>query len=1014
MSLSVDDFQAFHQAVHAGHTPFEWQDRLLRQIVRDQAWPRVLDLPTGSGKTTCIDIALFALALDAHKPPKHRWCPRRIAMVVDRRVVVDQAADRGRKLLNALDTSTTPEVVAVREALATLTGPDEAPLGVFTLRGGIPKDDGWARTPDQPLIIASTVDQLGSRLLIQGYGVTPSMRPVHAGLAGNDILILLDEVHLSQPFRQTLERLTVLRERYRNNGLPQRFQFALLSATPGVEGGGFFCLSPRELAPDSALGPRLHARKPTRIVESSGRVDLTQRVVTEARQLIEKHAVIGVVVNRVDTALCVFRDLKKSVPTGIDVILMTGRMRPLDRDELLAQYRSRITAGNRIRSGSAERLVVVGTQCIEAGADFDFDAIVTESASFDSLRQRFGRLNRLGEYKDEKGNSKAEGVIVHDDAAEIPKKDKSGKVVRKGGQIVMVKGDPVYGDTALKTIKWLQTKYETAKGEKTKASQRSARGDKTVDFGCRALMDAPNELLSPKESAPTLLPAYFDLWSQTAPEPFAVPEPGLFLHGPQSGPADVQVIWRADLDCVKFNSETLPGVVAAVAAIRPSSLEAISLPFVTARRWLAQTLGKIAVAGDVEVNEPAPDERDSDAGGRQALVWCGDTSEFVDASQVHPGDTLIVPSSYGGINPACKCFDPEAMDVVPDLAERASLMGRGLPLLRLHPQVILRLDLSLAREEPNSARRDLAAKVNGVSGWKRLWAERVARGRKAFFVPAANDDEDGWFVISGERVSLEELRNLLDFNGTGEVSIERGGEISTDDEESPYLGSEVRLADHTKHVEQRVWEYGERLGFPHEVVRDLALAGWLHDVGKADRRFQCMLRGGSLVTYYRDERRILAKSAIPPGSKAERHRAQRLSGYPFGTRHELQSLTMIEGVRHQVADMANDLDLVKHLVASHHGHCRPFAPVVEDPEPVDVSLEKHESEMFGPICFETVTSAHRSYQLDSPIADRFWSLVAKYGWLELCWLETILRLADHRASESEVGESEVGESELGE
>ncbi len=35
----------------------------------------------------------------------------------------------------------------------------EEPLGVFTLRGGMPKDDGWARTPDQPLVIASTVDQ---------------------------------------------------------------------------------------------------------------------------------------------------------------------------------------------------------------------------------------------------------------------------------------------------------------------------------------------------------------------------------------------------------------------------------------------------------------------------------------------------------------------------------------------------------------------------------------------------------------------------------------------------------------------------------------------------------------------------------------------------------------------------------------------------------------------------------------------------------------------------------------
>lgn len=76
-------------------------------------------------------------------------------MVVDRRVVVDQAAERGRKLLGALTASSGREVIAVRAALASLAESNEEPLGVFTLRGGIPKDDGWARTPDQPLVIAN-------------------------------------------------------------------------------------------------------------------------------------------------------------------------------------------------------------------------------------------------------------------------------------------------------------------------------------------------------------------------------------------------------------------------------------------------------------------------------------------------------------------------------------------------------------------------------------------------------------------------------------------------------------------------------------------------------------------------------------------------------------------------------------------------------------------------------------------------------------------------------------------
>ena len=39
------------------------------------------------------------------------------------------------------------------------------------------------------------MDQIGSRLLFRGYGVGPNSRSIHAALAGNDSLIVLDGAH---------------------------------------------------------------------------------------------------------------------------------------------------------------------------------------------------------------------------------------------------------------------------------------------------------------------------------------------------------------------------------------------------------------------------------------------------------------------------------------------------------------------------------------------------------------------------------------------------------------------------------------------------------------------------------------------------------------------------------------------------------------------------------------------------------------------------------------------------
>jgi CRISPR-associated endonuclease/helicase Cas3 len=178
----------------------------------------------------------------------------------------------------------------------------------------------------------------------------------------------------------------------------------------------------------------------------------------------------------------------------------------------------------------------------------------------------------------------------------------------------------------------------------------------------------------------------------------------------------------------------------------------------------------------------------------------------------------------------------------------------------------------------------------------------------------------------------------------------------------------------------------------NRVVSDLALAGWLHDIGKADPRFQVWLHGGDEMAAVLAEVPF-AKSSQNPRNRAAIHRTRERAGYPQGGRHEVQSLALMAD-QQQIRDQANDWDLVQHLVVSHHGFGRPFVPVVFDPQPVDVALRHGDVDLAH-------HSNHELYRIEAGVPERYWRLVRRYGWWGLAWLEAILRLADQRRSEYE-------------
>ena len=983
--------------------------------VTPSSWPDAIALPTASGKTACMDVALFALAAQASRLHSGQpiTAPRRVFFVVDRRVIVDEAHERALCLAEKLRQARDGTLKAVADDLrriahgATTGFEDERPLAVHALRGGMYRSEAWARNPLQPTIVASTVDQIGSRLLFRAYGRGAGTWPIYAGLVANDSLILLDEAHCAQPFLQTLQAV----RRYRtwaHEPLRRCFHPVVMSATPPPGMNDVFRdTSDDGRNPDHPLGRRQLAGKPAalhRVPDAKGddaSGAFSTALARSARGLLGsgRRAVV-VFANRVATARETHRRLREQ--EDVEAILLTGRMRPVDKDAVAERLRGLDLHSNRAAGRRLERpVVVVATQTLEVGADLDFDGLVTECASLDALRQRFGRLNRMGRNIE----ARAE-ILVRADQAKPA----------RGAE-----NDPVYGEALTRTWKWLDERKNEA-GEVdfgiAHLDRLLAEGDSHRVACGAAARCALADLDAPSADAPVMLPAHVDCWAQTAPEPRPSPDVAHLLHGPREGVPDVQVCWRADIDLA--GADTRDDAIESLTLCPPGSSETLAVPIGVFKRWLA---GKDAddFSADVEgVRAADPPGEDSEGvegsnlANRRILRWrgAGTRREDVtsDPDSIRPGDVIVIPSTHPGPHDRLGDLPPEASDspATLDVGDAAHRLARAKPILRLHPALVdawpdsvaakatarsLLTDLSQKYEDDP---REVAEELHGLltelskaealpDGWD--WLPRAAKELRAEFPTlAALRREcrlvgDRCLILAGRRRVKELAHEAAVFSDEDDAAASG---ISHRD------GRPVPLRTHLPGVEAFARRHAAGCGLPDELAAAVARAGLLHDLGKADPRFQAMLRGGS--PWAAGE--ILAKSARMPRTPAARERARAASGYPAGGRHELLSVRLAEAAPALLPEDDEMRDLVLHLVASHHGHCRPFAPVVADDEPVSVefTLCGHRMHWSGPTGLE---------RLDSGVADRYWRLTRRYGWWGLAWLEALLRLADWRRSEWE-------------
>ena len=192
----------------------------------------------------------------------------------------------------------------------------------------------------------------------------------------------------------------------------------------------------------------------------------------------------------------------------------------------------------------------------------------------------------------------------------------------------------------------------------------------------------------------------------------------------------------------------------------------------------------------------------------------------------------------------------------------------------------------------------------------------------------------------------------------------------------------IRLDEHGQAVGARARVIAERIGLPHHLTNVVERAGALHDVGKADARFQRWLdpEGQRGVA--------VAKSNMP---RHQWEKARAASGWPRGGRHEDLSARLARAwLDHgSVSRLPYQHDLLLHLIISHHGKGRPLIPPVPDGTAEEVA-----NEVEG---VAVRTSADLA-AVDWAQPRRFRNLNEQFGPWGLALLEAVVIRADHAVS----------------
>lgn len=827
-SITREEFGDFFAALNNDHAPFSWQEEVLDHICEHGVWPERINAPTGSGKSSVVDIHLFANALAAVGAAPR--VPRRLCVTVGRRALVDSQADRAREeILDRMEKALTdesgePDILRrVAKALQSFQTSNveegRAPFEVGHIRGELSNRTLPVTDISACAIIAATPDMYGSRALFRGYGSTKAARPRETALLTMDTVMVLDEAHMNRQLLHTTQRIAQLQKREADLGVPI-LQVVETTATPSTEDSESATLGVDIEALDSPNDKELRKRvyshkelvlrpidkwdgKPGNAATVNAAVDAVKEFLARrgAGEDSKKAHTVGCIVNHVRTAIAIKEALvKNKVLEEKEVKLLVGRMRPYDLPD---KHRKLFTT-----EGDKSVKVVVATQTLEVGIDVDFADLVTELAPASSLAQRFGRVNRLGHRTDSK-------VVVIEPA--------SGDSVKKDA--------PPYKAVDLSNAYgWLEVLNDAENPSVNPAAMVKNP----------PVQSSPERLLYQRPEWPDLLE-----FSRTDENPYDEPDLDLWLH--DSLDAETAMGGVIVRDNLPSNSS--------------AAMEILKTSYFAPR-------DKETFPANLKILKEILDYQDEHGvKPRKFLYRQGEISLWQDADHgdesnhsLAPGDVLILDTGS-----------------IPFTNQGIAVTQRELPSTKDKVEAVPFPDgAELYVYEKCADREEDFREYLGLSPEEaaELLDTQAPDGEKRIASELTTEAEDGQEVISWYAKVT---------NATEKKSVE-GSDIA----QELVLAAPVFLDDHQNDVAERTRQIAENLGLAPEFSEALELAAKYHDEGKRDLRFQQMLgadaeTGALAKSGHRsvaEAYRARSRSALPRGWRHEQLSALMVAASP--------------------------------------------------------------------------------------------------------------------------------------